>query len=300
MPKKQKSITMKQRLAELEKKVDDATEKTDDVVNRMEGMLTRLQERLCPSLQNSWSEQSSEYSSELDSESENSQPRKRHKPAEQEDEESIQSIVVSECNDKMKEQLIGESFTFYELRNNDQFKVTKENFHLMIQLEPDFPNELAKLAYRDLAASIGSTEAIDELNEATRQAIMFSMISKVCTYVTSLFDFKRKSDRPVIETEKLMVWMFKKKPVRGKPDIGIVKKRSAKKEATEEEEESSLITDNKTYYFLVEMKATTINEGMKQGLVYLKRAREMNEEDAVFIFLFFPTSTSIQLSFKLN
>lgn len=225
------------------------------------------------------------------SESEVGQPRKkRRQPAkkEEKDKESLKSIAPSKCNEETKELVIGRSF----VKLNKDDSVPKTEFDQMVQLEADFPIELARLAYRDLAALLKNTNSVGKLNEATRQAIVFSLVGKICDFVISMFEFELESARPQIEVDKAMVWVFdKKRPVRGRVDIGVVKTRSAEKSTDKEEEEAELsniaITADKTFYFIIEMKSTTINEGMQQALMYLKRAREMNVDDQVLIFLFF-------------
>ena len=180
-----------------------------------------------------------------------SSPSKRPKKNEEKS-----SYAPSTCSTGEKEYLIGKDFR--SLRSN--CRVPIDEFHKMIDLE-DLPPELAGRAYDELAKQLRLHPDPDEMNEATRQAVVHGLLVTVCDYVVSEFDIP-KDELPAIEINKEVAWCYNNKPVNGKLDIGVIK--------------NDVFDPHKQYYFMIEMKATTVDDGMKQGFVYLRRIRETN------------------------
>ena len=182
------------------------------------------------------------------------------KDQEADEEESTGSIAPSNCKLKTQESIIGITFdevSFAELPKNELKR--------MIDLESDFPRELAELAYNDLAKNVGVHSKVSDLNEATRQSIMHSLLVTLCSYVISKYPEIEPINRPrIVVNKSLTGWRHKNRKVNGIPDLSIVDAR-----------------DQMFFYLMIEMKATDLDAGMRQGLVYLKRIRELNTKDEV-------------------
>ena len=84
--------------------------------------------------------------------------------------------------------LIGKKFK--DLRTKCAVPISK--FHTMIDLI-DLPPKLADRAYAELAKQLRFHPDPEDMNEATRQAIVHGLLVTVCDYVVSEFDIPKES-----------------------------------------------------------------------------------------------------------
>lgn len=140
----------------------------------------------------------------------------------------------------------------------------------MFTVDPDFPVELAAEIYDYLKDTLRWHQHPMLISETTRKCIVHSMLVKICSFMAN----ERNSTvvaEPVIEVESSLIWTFveEKKTVRGRLDLSMIKAGTGGE------------PNDRTFFFVIEMKATTLYEAFKQCVVYLKRIRELNPETDV-------------------
>ena len=193
------------------------------------------------------------------------------------DDDSSKSIHPSKCSIKTKLKIVG----IKTKRELDDCSVSEDRFDDMIQIDPGFPPKLAEFAYDKLAEILNYHPEVDsEMNESTRQCIMHAWLYEIIQYIASkkipkgaLKSVRRRLTPKLITDESLIWWLppthslarnNERRKVSGKLDINLHDPLC---------EEASWI--------VIEMKKDSLNAGMHQALVYLKRIRELTKSNRV-------------------